>query len=670
LCADDGDIIGRLFSGAIVPGVGFCTVPPPFVIPDDGDLFSLCTAKMQKKIKDRAGTRGTDGEADANNDPNIGDISNVLLAFVNPTWTAVSALYSSLTADEAKKQYASDTYAKEAAANKAVSNAVKSAQVDSADDGKALGYTVIAMAGINRLQLVSGAPLDYLTMQLKYDMQYMSPQMIPDQSDIDALRISHKISDDTWTCLTRYQGNKPGWFKPLLKLKETKPNPNELVSLYRRNAAPDLTQLTYRMKEVGVPNDNVINEYITLSEQVPQAPDIVRFMVRDVFDPDTVKKYGLDDEFTDKYTDKAKQLGFAAGLSDDTARYEWMSHWKVPSDTSLYTMVHYLNPNRPEVVEWDKATDNGTNTEAVNIIGDRPPTFTEDDLRYALKVNDNLPTFVDKLVAIQYRPITNTDAARMHELGYIDDDQLKWAFVKNGYTEADSTQLVGFYKAQQSKRLSNDTGIWTGRKILAMYKQGIINEDTADNMLSLKFVNPAIRSSILDAANSERAAEVKLTQMKSLKNKFLFGYYDEEDLGDRLDALGIDTPKKLQLMDEWIAQRDGRMKEPKVAMLCEWFTNGFITYDNYFNRLRNLGYTIEDAQNIAQTCAAANNLKQQKAAAAQAEKQRKATEQAIRDAKNDVSRNLRNALERIKILEAENKAIRMGVSPDLLPPVV
>lgn len=513
------------------------------------------------------------------------------------------------------------------------------------------------LASANRMQLITGMPLDYLTEPLTQLFHYANPLFIPGQSDFDNLWLSNCINEDQWTCYTRAQGNIVSLHSLVRDSKAVRPGVNEVIELYNRGLIKSESELHARMRENGVIDRSFQDEYWKLSQQTLQISDMIPMMTRDAFDKNVVDKYGLDDEFTDKYPGTAKQYGRAIGVSDEIMRLHWRIHWRVPSDTALYTMIHQLNPNRPEVAEWEAANALMLPAQQELNAITRPETFTVDDLTYALKVNDNLPKFVNKLVAIQYRPITNTDASRMYELGVMDANGMKWAFVKNGYREADSDQLVKFYETQRTKRLSNDTGVFTGRRIISAYKDGWLTENEATSLLAEKIADPATVDSTLVRALQERDIDHNRAMVKAYKRKFMLFQVDRDYILREFDSLGMDDDAALSQADKWQAERDGKAKEPRVAQLCKWFTMGIIDVETYYARLQSMGYSEDDTYNIIKVCSTDEQLKRVKAAAAAADKQRRDNEHAARELKRNLATTIKEMQDRIKMLQEQEAAL-------------
>lgn len=500
----------------------------------------------------------------------------------------------------------------------------------------------------HRLEQVTGFPLSYLSTSLDYLYKFANPQYIPSQGELNALYMTHRMSDSQWTCYTKANGNLPDLARAVRDSSTVRPINSDLIDLYRRGIIPTEEKLTKRMRENGVLDKGHVAEFLALSEWMPQPPDLIRFMVRDVWDEKVQTKYDLKNGFEQKYPGEAAKLGKAVGLTPDTALLEWMAHWRIPSDTSLYVMLHRLRPDRPEVVEWDKLKDRVGAQQAEARLGKRPPTMTLDELKYALTINDNLPPFVDALAAISYHPITNTDASRAFELGYFDEADLLASYQDNGYTLKDSQRQVGFAVATKRRKVANSTGVWTTRKVIKQFKAGFLSRVNADRLLAPIIVDQPTRTIALDGAELEQKVETEAARVKWMKRQYLVGEFDTPELEARLVKLNVERMAIDRILVEWQQERSGRIKEPRVAMICKWHDAGYITSDEYYVRLIRLGYSNDDADRIVKLCASEAVARRAKAALAAQDRMRRDAERAMRDTQRKLQERIQQLDEGIR----------------------
>lgn len=458
------------------------------------------------------------------------------------------------------------------------------------------------LALANRAETITGFPCQYLVQSVLYSFQYANPQFIPSQAEIDAMYLGNQVTSSYWECLTKANGNIPLLFERAMLTKQSRPGLGELVGLYQRGELKTKDVLTKRMRELGVIEDWHVDEWLKLAEQVPTMSDLVRFMVRDAADEQVSLDYGFDKDFDKKFTGPMKKWAEAQGLPTEFMRFAWRSHWEIPPPTQLYEMLHRLRPDRSEIQDWDDFASVRGNEAARAEFGLRPPVVTVDDVRKALEVDDKAPNWIDSLLAISYHPITRTDATRSYLLGDMDADELRETMLNNGYNPTDADRLVKFYQYQRSKQLAQQSGVLSIKAVVSAYKDGLMDATDADAALQKLIPDPTQRQEILSGADKEVIIRIRKQQHKAIKRQFMVAAITQLDAQDRLVDTGTPRPRAGEIVLQWQGDRDARLKEPTVRMLCGWYNHGLITLDDYLDRLMRLGYTVDDARRISEVC--------------------------------------------------------------------
>lgn len=519
----------------------------------------------------------------------------------------------------------------------------------------------------------TGIPVDYYLTSHKYSMQFCDPQYIIGQTDIDNLFLIGEMNEKEWECLTKAQGNIPSIHKRARDGKQRQLGENEVISLKRRKLLKDDDEYYKLMNKDSVIDRNISDRLYKLSEYVPTYSDLVPWMVRDVFDKEVVEKYQYDKHFKEKYLDdpKAQEFAEAAGITEDVMRYIWRAHWKIISNTQLLEALHRLRPDRPEVEQWESETTNPLTGEPMPVNEEtKPIVVTSEDVRTALEINDVAPTWVDALMATSYHPLTATDGVRSFQIGTIDEDGLYHIYRDNGYNEKDAREVVRFRVAERNRMVSNSSGVMTTRKIVSAYKDGIITHKEAMNRLQSNIVDHKVREEILDKADRELEIQTKKCQLDGLQKRFVYGEIDDEQLSIELSDIGIDQTKIDRIVNSWICKRDSRRKEPRVKMLGEWYAQGFITGDQYFERLIRLGYNGDDAARIAGTMHNNEVVRRAKQSAIMAEKNRKEFFREMYEQKRDIQAYIdkrraeyEEIVKSIKIAQAELNILKRNTQP-------
>jgi hypothetical protein len=517
-------------------------------------------------------------------------------------------------------------------------------------------YDLGSILGVSSwAETATGIPVTYLTQSIQYAFNYANPQYIPSQSELDGMYLNNQISGDRWTCLTRANGNLPLPFRDALLAKQWKPDHLSVVQLYRRGVIPDLATYYERLRGLGVLDRHYANELLKVSEQLPGISDQLRFMVRDSWDDTVAEQYGYDTDFAVKFNAQARKLAEATGVPESVFQLYWRAHWDIPSNTALYEMLHRLRPDRPDVEElnppglmtdddWIKWNKSG-----------RPLVVTRSMVRRALQVNDMSPGWVEPLLDISYRPITNTDARRMYEIGTFDEKDLYHAFRTNGYDKSSADKIVKHSVAEKRQRIANQSGVLTARKIAKAYRTGSISRVDALNKLSAIIFDPATRERVVDGVDAEVRLEIIDTTLKAYRKRFVYGEINAFDLDKILDNLNIPPARRQDLLDLWTADKLGHRKEPRVQLLCKWYTTGMMTWDEYYARLDRLGYAQDDIVRIMKTCLADEQAKRAREAAAAAEKLRKEQERLARDTVNKLNAKAKELEKQIKELQKQEQ---------------
>jgi polyhydroxyalkanoate synthesis regulator phasin len=451
----------------------------------------------------------------------------------------------------------------------------------------------------NLAEQKTGVPLSYFYVADNYTMQYLNPQFLPPQAQVDNAFISNQISTGTWQCWTQALGNLPEPAKAVMLAQQVRPGIQELTQLYYRGLI-DADEYRLRMREQGILDAKYTNEWMELYKQLPTQTDLLRYMVRDANDQTVVDQYRYDEGFEQKYGGQIRKWAEAQGIPPEVFLYTWRSHWELPSNTALYSMFQRLRPDRPAVKEYDGFRPVALTPEQLAAKGPRPVVVTKDDVKRAMQVNDIAPGWVDALLEVSYTPINRTDAIRAYQIGAFDEERLYEAFRDVGYSPEDARTLVKFNVQNSAIRRANTTGTWTARKIVRYYKSGAITRAEAQSYLKPITPNQDAALVVLDAADQEMIADQRLREVKALKRGFMFGEYDVQEAGRLLEGYGQTRDQSAMTLAAWITDRDGRYKQPTVSQLTQWMTQGLISANECDRRLRNLGYKKADAEKIVE----------------------------------------------------------------------
>lgn len=411
-----------------------------------------------------------------------------------------------------------------------------------------------------------------------------------------------------------------------LKTKERLLTINDYIIAWRRKLLRDEIVDDYLQKQ-GLSQQS-INLLKLMASEIPHISDLIRFMVRDVFNESIVKKYSYDEEYPqdiEQYTEKL-------GLSKFWTEKYWLAHWELPSPTQGYEMLHRLRPGK---------TNN---------------PFTIDDLRELLKISDYPKYYRDRLIEISYLPLTRVDVRRMYTLGVLDENGVYNAYLDLGYNEENARKLTEFtikYETSDNENEADKIKSFTKSLLDRLYKKNLIpvdeyikrmkelkysdevinkyveliNYEKLDSMypdLYLDYIRDTIsrvEKGLVNLSITETQARQILSSLglsesdinylvlkqkyqfeqidkeekiNSLINAYLENAIDESKLNIELNNLNLSANEIDKILNLLSYKKQFRSRKLTEGQYRAATHQGIISVDDYIENLKELGYTDKD----------------------------------------------------------------------------
>jgi len=446
------------------------------------------------------------------------------------------------------------------------------------DKLKVIVPTLSAAGFLNRM---FGGTLNFLVRPWQHTLNKECPYELPEPAAANAAYLAGAIDKHTWECWVQAQGYRLDPQGRLVHAARTRPNVHELTLLMLRGKITE-QQWQDSLRELGVTEAVDRNRYRDLIQAMPGVDDVIRFMVRDVGDAELKKKFGMMDEFENKWQGRLKEYAAAQGIPDTLAEDYWAAHWYLPSPTQLYEMYHRFADDRKDVPDGLKVS--------------------KETIREALIQQDILPYWIDRLVAVSNHPLTRVDAQRAYKIGAIDERQLYGAYRDLGYDDERATTLVRFTQKLVEQADKKIPGLPTYKTYIDAYtRMEISAQQLSDGLFSLGMSRERIPS-VLQQADEARTIRTRTNRIKSIKKLFEHAMIDNQETQARLSIAGVDADAVTALVDEWEEYRSTRGKMPSVANLCTWASNGWIRPDEHLTALKRLGYDEDSAFLLAAEC--------------------------------------------------------------------
>lgn len=549
----------------------FCKMPDPFtcepakpIVPPtmDGNVSDAC-----KQINDAL-------DKIKGQTPNISDVINVASAVADAgEGTATQILRLLMGSDSVLIPSIAQRFSKWL--QRVLSDATKGFNCDRAT----LLPLIINQAVFKFIDEWTGAIPEQVLNNLEQLSNSACQSKLPSGAEADEAYLADTITRETWRCLHKAEGNYVDEFMPLLDAKRSRPNVNEEVLLYKRGYN-DLDKCTKQLRKNGVTDSQDQINYINLSDEWPGMSDIVRFMVRDVWDTQAVTDSGLDTDFDLKWTADAKKFGFAAGISDDVAKLYWRAHWQLPSYTMMREFLYRLRP--------DKYADD--------------MAFDRDKMEKVLKQDDWAPAHVKRMIETAYQVVTRTDAVRMYMIHQFDEDKLKGYLLDEGYNSDNADDLVSFYKTQRKLSDFQRAGYPSMRQLVNMYAKCEIDDATMrDGIFQLATSDDQIQHAI-DASDLMRKVVERRNTIKTIQRQYRLGLIDDSTATMELNQNGIDPACIPGLVRRMKNNKQKQSKQLSAAQLCKLRKQGIITEYQQHESLMRIGWSDADATRIAVSC--------------------------------------------------------------------
>ncbi|MEM4445659.1 MAG: SHOCT domain-containing protein, partial [Thermofilum sp.] len=296
---------------------------------------------------------------------------------------------------------------------------------------------------------------------------------------------------------------------------------------------------------------------IEAARPMPSPSDIVRFAVREVFNPAVVAKYGYLEDLPGEFIEELKKTG----MEEKYAKMYWAAHWELPSLTVGFELF-------------------------------RRKVISVDELKLLMKLHDIAPGWRDKLLELAYELPTRVDLRRMYELGVISEQQLQEYYEKLGYKPEDAKLLTEWTKLEYNAEVRN----LTVSKVLEYFSKGYIDRSKAKHYLTALGVVEDIAEIMLtdkEREMAERELEERIKQLRTLRS---LGVITQEEFKNELAKLGL-SPKAVEIQVKSVErERAARAKLPSLGDLKRWLKLGIISEEEFVMYLRELGYRERDIE--------------------------------------------------------------------------
>ncbi len=128
-------------------------------------------------------------------------------------------------------------------------------------------------------------------------------------------------------------------------------DPAAVITAWRRDK-PTYLKYFDDLRDLGWSDDRIeALKFFTLFYPAPA--DLIRWQAREVFEPEMIKRYGLDSEFEAI----EKEPFYKAGMTDEQILNYWRAHWEHASWQQVVEMLHRGLMDEDEVWDWFRVVE-------------------------------------------------------------------------------------------------------------------------------------------------------------------------------------------------------------------------------------------------------------------------------------------------------------------------
>jgi len=274
-----------------------------------------------------------------------------------------------------------------------------------------------------------------------------------------------------------------------------------------------------------------------LAYLLPSPSDIVHWLAREVFEPDSIEKYGLDNEW-DKVSKEGKALFGKVGVNEEMAKNHWMAHWVHTSFEQMVELLHRglltgereapAEPTSKE--EWEVRDAEGSK-----------------QLYEWYRLVEVTPFWRNLMTEATWNVPTRVDVRRWWDMRTISEEELRSIYHRQGYHGKDLDNYITWTKVYVAFP-----------DLIARYRNGWIPKEQVKNELLQLGMPEARAEEMLEtkfraAASAERVSAERDLTKTDITMAVKKGIMSRETGIDLLERLGYDREEAGYIIDARVA---------------------------------------------------------------------------------------------------------------------
>jgi hypothetical protein len=401
------------------------------------------------------------------------------------------------------------------------------------------------------------------------------PTEIPSITDAIEMYLKQQIDIEYCQCLVEINGGRWSEWRKMIQTRREKLHPHDIINLWRRDMIDD-AGVNQRLQELGIINEDERQNLLDLATEVPTITDLLRFITKNVFNDDVVKRFKLDDAIDRAVKGPLPKWLKANGINQEALTAFWREHWQRPAWGHAAEMVYRLRPEKFGIGEGQLGT-------------------TLDDFKLLLLETDWLPFWGDRMAEILYKPIPMRQLIQAYAIGQLTKDRLIGGLQDVGYSLDTATEFATTADFRRHKALE-------GSEWVRDYQRYGINRNTAFNLLKADGYQDDEINAVLDVADFKADIVNQEACVTEITKRIISGDLAPLDARHMLTTFNLDANQIDKILTRTQCYHKTKERHEKALPVCDYYMKGLIGPADFLSRMINQGYTDEDAKLALKRC--------------------------------------------------------------------
>jgi hypothetical protein len=217
--------------------------------------------------------------------------------------------------------------------------------------------------------------------------------------------------------------------------------------------------------------------------------------------------------------------------------------------------------------------------------------ITEAEFRTAFLESRIKNKYIDPYLASRHHPLTLAEIRMLYSRGVMDEAAATTRLMQRGYAAADAVFIIAGAHAEKSAATRN----LNQSQVVALYEDRAIDEPTAAGMLDQLGYDATEVGWLLALADARRGKRFADAVISRVRAAYVAWHLDDTEATSTLDALAVPATQRDDLLVLWGLERDAVRTGLSTAQIQTAHRKGLLDDDGATLRLRQRGYSAEDA---------------------------------------------------------------------------